>query len=178
MKNELNMRIEIKPKPLTREAFEKFGEVIEKEGRASMIINRESAEKFYEVCNMDANEKGGISTLHIYIGKSREFPLHINMLEKHPLFSQTFLPRSKEPFYCVVALGGREPDLSSIEIFETNGDQGLHLNRGTWHFPLICIKDKEEFFVLDRAGKNEEERIIVEQIEYNMSEKEIYLIKE
>ncbi len=172
------MKIEIKPKPLTREAFKKFGEVIEKEGRDSMIINRESAEKFYEVCNMDAHEKGGSSTLHIYIGKSREFPLHINMLEKHPFFSQTFLPRSKEPFYCVAALGGREPDLSSIEIFKTNGDQGIHFNRGTWHFPLICIKDKEEFFVLDRAGINEEEKIIVECIEYNMNDKEIYLIKE
>lgn len=172
------MKIEIKPKPLTREAFKKFGEVIEKEGRDSMIINRESAQKFYEVCNLDAYEKGGISTVHIYIGKSREFPLQINMLEKHPFFSQTFLPRSKEPFYCVAALGGREPDLSSIEIFKTNGDQGIHFNRGTWHFPLICIKDKEEFFVLDRAANNEDEKIIVECIEYNMKDKEIYLIKE
>ena len=178
MDKKYNMKIEIKPKPLTREAFHKFGEVIEKEGRDSMIINRGSAEKFSEVCNMDANEKGGITTLHIYIGKSRDFPLHIDMLEKHPLFSQTFIPRSKEPFYCVTALGGREPDLSTLEVFETNGDQGVHYNRGVWHFPLICIKDKEEFIVLDRAGENQEEKRIVEQIEFNMKDKEIYLIIE
>lgn len=83
------MQVEIKPKPLTREAFKKFGEVIEKETRDSMIINRGYAEKF-EVCNMDTNEEGGNLILHIYIGKNREFPLHIDMLEKHPLFSQTF----------------------------------------------------------------------------------------
>ena len=94
------MKIEIKPKPLTKEAFKKFGEVIEKEGRDSMMINRGSAEKFYEICNMDTNEKGGITTLHIYVGNKRKFPLLIDMLEKHPLFSQTFIPRSKEPFYC------------------------------------------------------------------------------
>ena len=171
------MKIEIKSKPLTREGFKKFGEVIEKEGRDSMIINRGSAEKFYDVCNLDANEKGVNSVLHIYIGKAREFPLHINMLEKHPFFSQTFMPRSKEPFYCVVALGEREPNLSTIEIFETNGDQGIHLRRGTWHFPLICIKDKEEFIVLDGVAKKQDEKII-ECIEYNMKEKGIYLVRE
>ncbi|XOB62259.1 ureidoglycolate lyase [Campylobacterota bacterium DY0563] len=172
------MKIEIKPKPLTREAFKKFGEVIEKEGRDSMMINRGSAEKFYEICNMDTNEKGGVTTLHIYVGNKREFPLLIDMLEKHPLFSQTFIPRSKEPFYCAVALGGREPDLSTLEIFETNGDQGVHYNKGVWHFPLICIKDKEEFIVLDRAETNKDEKLIVEQIEYNMKDEEIYLVKD
>ena len=172
------MRIEIKPKPLTILGFKRFGEVIGKEGRASKIINRGSAEKFHDVCSMDAHEKGGNSTLHIYVGKAREFPLHIDMLEKHPFFSQTFIPRSKVPFYCVVALGEREPDLSTLEIFETNGDQGVHLNRGTWHFPLTCIKDKEEFIVLDMVAKNQDEKKIIECVEYNMEEKEIYLVKE
>lgn len=170
------MRVEIKPKPLTREGFKKFGEVIGKEGRDSIIINRESAEKFYDVCSIDANEKGVALTLHIYIGNARKFPLHINMLEKHPFFSQTFIPRSKEPFYCVTALGNRKPDLSTIEIFETNGNQGIHLNRGTWHFPLICIKDKEEFIVLDGVAKNQDEKKIIECVEYNIQEEEIYLV--
>lgn len=174
------MRIEIKSKPLTRETFKKFGEVIEKEGRESMIINRGSAEKFHDLCNLDAHEQGGKSILHIYIGKGRIFPLHINMLEKHPFFSQTFVPRSKEPFYCVVALGGREPDLSTLEIFKTNGDQGVHLNRGTWHFPLICIEDKQEFIVLDGVGvgNNLDKKKIIECVEYNMEDKEIFLVSE
>lgn len=171
------MRIEIKPKPLTREAFKKFGEVIDKEGRDSMMINRDSAEKFYEICTMDTHDKGGTTALHIYVGKKREFPLLINMLEKHPLFSQTFIPRSKEPFYCVVAEGGREPDLSTLQIFETNGNQGVHYNKGVWHFPLICIKDKEEFIVLDRAETNSDEKLIIQQIEFNMKDEEIYLVR-
>ena len=170
------MKKQIKPKPLTRDAFKKFGEVIAKDGRDSIMINRDSAEKFYEICNMDTNEKGGVTTLHIYVGKKREFPLKIDMLEKHPYFSQTFIPRSKEPFYCVVALGGRQPDLSTLEIFETNGDQGVHYNKGVWHFPLICTKDKEEFFVLDRAQTKNDKELIVEQIEYNMDE-QIYLVR-
>ncbi|RXK11805.1 ureidoglycolate hydrolase [Halarcobacter mediterraneus] len=171
------MRVEIKPKPLTREAFEKFGEVIEKENMDSLVINRGYAEKF-EVCNMDTNEENGNLCLHIYIGKKREFPLHIDMLEKHPFFSQTFLPRSKEPFYSVVALGGREPDLSTLEVFETNGEQGILLNKGTWHFSLLCIKDKEEFFVIDKVSTKQKGKNLVECIEHNIEDKEIYLIKE
>ncbi len=172
------MRMELKPKPLTKEAFEKFGEVVSCENRDSKIINNGYAQKFYELCTMDANEKDGSSTLHIYIGKNREFPLHINMLEKHPYFSQTFMPRSKEPFLCVVALGEGKPDFSTIEAFVTNGDQGVHYNRGVWHFPLICLKDKEEFIVIDRTDKNQKQSKIVECIEYEIKEKEIFLIKE
>ena len=171
------MKVEIKPKSLTKEAFKKFGEVIQKDENDSMMINRDSAEKFYEICNLDTSEKGGTTTLHIYVGNKRDFPLHIDMLEKHPLFSQTFIPRSKDSFYCVVALGGREPDLSTLEIFETNGEQGVHYNRGVWHFPLICKKDKQEFIVLDRAGTNKEEKMVIEQVEYNMKDEEIYLVK-
>lgn len=172
------MRVEISPKPLTREAFKKFGEVVSCENRDSKIINNGYAQKFYELCSMDANERGGSSTLHIYIGKNREFPLSINMLEKHPYFSQTFMPRSKEPFLCVVALGEDKPDLSTIEVFETDGNQGVHYNRGVWHFPLICLKNNEEFIVIDRTDHNQENRKIVECIEYEIFEKNIFLIRE
>ncbi|RXK11823.1 ureidoglycolate hydrolase [Halarcobacter mediterraneus] len=171
------MRVELKPKSLTQEAFKKFGEVVEFENRDSKIINNGYAQKFYELCTMDANEKGGRSTLHIYIGKSREFPLHIDMLEKHPFFSQTFMPRSKEPFLCVVALGDEKPDLSTIEVFVTNGEQGVYYNRGIWHFPLICLKDKEQFIVIDRADNKTEEQKIVECIEYDLKKESIYLLK-
>lgn len=172
------MKIELKPQTLTREAFKKFGEVVSCENRDSKIINNGFAQKFYELCTMDTNEKGGSSTLHIYVGKNREFPLHINMLEKHPFFSQTFMPRSEEPFLCVVALGEEKPDLSTLKAFVTNGKQGVHYNRGVWHFPLICLKDKEEFIVIDRTDYNQEENKIVECIEYDIEEKEILLIRE
>ncbi|RXJ87336.1 ureidoglycolate lyase [Arcobacter sp. CECT 8985] len=172
------MRVELKPKLLTDESFKKFGEVICTENRDSKIINDGYAQKFYELCVMDANEKGGSSTLHIYVAKNREFPLHINMLEKHPSFSQTFMPRSKEPFLVVVALGDDKPDLSTIEAFYTNGNQGVFYNRGVWHFPLISLKNNEQFIVIDRADNKTEEQKIVECIEYNIEEESIYLLEE
>ncbi len=76
------------------------------------------------------------------------------MLEKHPFFSQTFMPRSSKPFMAVVALGEEKPDLSTLKAFITNGNQGVHYNRGIWHFPLISIEDKEQFIVVDRTDCN------------------------
>lgn len=171
------MSIEIVPEALTKESFKKYGEVISTDESDSKIINDGFAKKHYELSIMDANEKGGKSTLHIYEAKKREFPLKISMLEKHPFFSQTFMPRSSKPFLAVVCLGDEIPDLSTLKAFVTNGNQGVHYNRGVWHFPLISREDKEQFIVMDRSDCGKEENKIDECIELELNN-EIYLKKE
>lgn len=47
---------------------------------------------------MDAHEQGGKLILHIYVGKARIFPLHINMLEKHPFFLKHLFQEVKNHF--------------------------------------------------------------------------------
>ncbi|WP_375723196.1 ureidoglycolate lyase [Arcobacter sp. KX21116] len=171
------MRKVIKTEILTKKAFREYGEVISSEDSASKIINDGFAKKHYELCIMDANEKNGKSTLHIYEAKKREFPLKIPMLEKHPFFSQTFMPRSVKPFFAVVALGEEEPDLSTLKAFMTNGNQGVHYNRGVWHFPLISLEDNEQFIVIDRTDCAIQENKIEECIELELKG-EIYLLNE
>ncbi|ADG92731.1 Ureidoglycolate hydrolase [Arcobacter nitrofigilis DSM 7299] len=171
------MKRVIKPELLTRKTFKKYGEVISTEDSDSKIINDGFAKKYYELCIMDANENNGKSTLHIYEAKKREFPLKISMLEKHPFFSQTFMPRSTKPFLVVVALGEDEPDLSTLKAFLTNGNQGVYYNRGIWHFPLISLEDNEQFIVIDRSDCAEEENKIIECIELELKG-EIYLLNE
>ncbi|WP_044419248.1 ureidoglycolate lyase [Halarcobacter anaerophilus] len=171
------MELILKPKTLNKENFKKFGEVVSIENRDSKTINNGYAEKYFELSTMDSNEKGGKSTLHIYVAKKREFPLKIDMLEKHPFFSQTFMPRSFKPFMAVVALGEEEPDLSTIEAFITNGNQGVHYNRGIWHFPLISLEDKDQFIVIDRTDCNQSENKITECIEFEIKDTKILLDK-
>lgn len=171
------MRRVIKAELLTKESFKKYGEVISTENSASKIINDGFAKKHYELCIMDSNENNGKSTLHIYEAKKREFPLKISMLEKHPYFSQTFMPRSVKPFFAVVALGEEEPDLSTLKAFMTNGNQGVHYNRGVWHFPLISLEDNEQFIVIDRTDCAIQENKIEECIELELKG-EIYLLNE
>lgn len=171
------MNIKLIPEHLTKDNFKAFGEVITTQNSDSIIINEGYAQKFYEQCTMDANEKNGKSTLHIYVAKKREFPLHVHMMEKHPYFSQTFMPRSKEPFLVVVCLGEDKPDLSTIKVFKTDGEQGVFYKRGIWHFPLISLKDDEQFIVIDRSDEGKSEKKLVDCIEFDIKDKNIFVLE-
>jgi ureidoglycolate lyase len=72
------------------------------------------------------------------------------MLEKHPFFSQTFIPKGNTPFLVVVSPPSEEPVIENIRAFISNGDQGISYSRGVWHFPLISIHDNSQFIVIDR----------------------------
>ena len=76
--------------------------------------------------------------------------LHIEMLEKHPFFSQTFIPKDNQPFLVVVAPASNELNIKDISAFISNGEQGVNYSRGVWHFPLISVKDDVQFIVIDR----------------------------
>ncbi|TLP39551.1 ureidoglycolate lyase [Arcobacter arenosus] len=165
------MSLVLKPIDLASESFKDYGKVISVENTNSIIINDGFAQKHYNLCDMDATEKNGVSTLHIYIAKKREFPLVINMLEKHPYFSQTFMPRDNKPFLVVVALGDKKPDLSTLKVFKTNGNQGVFYKRGIWHFPLISIEDNEQFIVIDRNDLGKKENKLEDCIEINIDTK-------
>lgn len=165
------MSLVLQPETLTAQSFSEFGKVISIEDTNSVIINEGYAKKHYNLCDMDANEKNGVSTLHIYIAKKREFPLTIHMLEKHPYFSQTFMPRSNKPFLVVVTLGDEKPDLNTLKVFKTNGNQGVFYKRGIWHFPLISIGDNEQFIVIDRNDLGKSENKLEDCIEINIDTK-------
>lgn len=160
----------IKPIILTKEDFASYGDVLSIEDANHIIINKGYAKKHFNLSDMDCNEAGGVATLHLYVGKKREFPLKINMMEKHPFFSQTFMPRSFEPFLVVVALGKEKPDLNTLKVFKTNGNQGVQYKKGVWHFPLICLKDNEQFIVIDRNDRGIDLNKVVDCVEVYINE--------
>ena len=97
--------------------------------------------------------------MHIFVAKKRQFPLQIKMLEKHPFFSQTFIPKDNQPFLVVVAPPSDEPNIEDIRSFISNGEQGVNYSRGVWHFPLISVNDDTQFIVIDR--KYEDRKSVV-----------------
>lgn len=161
--------------PLNKTSFSEYGDVLSIDESDSMMINNGYAQKHYDLCTMDAHENGGQSTIHIYLAKKRAFPLSIDMLEKHPFFSQAFIPRSSEPFLVVIAQGGNIPDLGTIKAFISDGNQGVHYKKGLWHFPLISLKDKEQFIVIDRTDGGVAQNKVKECIEHYFTNEQIIL---
>ena len=77
--------------------------------------------------------------------------MKIDMMEKHPLGSQAFIPMKETTFLCLVTPQGDKPDLNQIESFIVPSGIGINYNPGIWHFPLISTEDMN-FLVVDRKG--------------------------
>ncbi|MCS5592383.1 MAG: ureidoglycolate lyase [Gammaproteobacteria bacterium] len=142
--------INLTPIPLTSEDFSLFGEVVDSRGGRFMTINDGYARKYANLATIDTQEADGTTAVHIFVARKRQFPLRINMLEKHPFFSQAFIPRSTQPFVVVVAPPSETPNIEKIQAFITDGEQGVNYARGVWHFPLISLGNDNQFITIDR----------------------------
>ena len=149
--------LKLTPELLTTDNFQLFGEVLSTENKKSIAINDGFASKFPDIVKLDTNEAEGETSVHIFVAKKRQFPLQITMLENHPFFSQTFIPKNNTPFIVVVAPPSQEPVIENIKAFITDGDQGISYSRGVWHFPLISLKDNAQFVVIDRKYNSDKD---------------------
>lgn len=137
--------------PLTAAAFAPFGEVIET-GPTGKTINRGTTRQFGDLAGIDVGEGGGRPRLSLYRVTPYRLPMAVTMLERHPLGSQLFMPLRGEAFLVVVAPRGDRVDPRSVAAFVTNGAQGVNYLRGTWHHPVVALREGSEFLVLDREG--------------------------
>jgi ureidoglycolate lyase len=141
----------LRPRPLTPAEFAPFGDVIAT-GDAFQLINDGTTRQFEDLARIDVECDGGRARVSIYRVVPYALPLTITMLERHPLGSQLFMPLHGEPFLIVVARAGDRVEPANVQAFLGNGRQGVNYHRGTWHHPVIALRDPSEFLVLDRTG--------------------------
>ena len=141
----------IKPKLISKENFKKFGDMITTSGIKPLEINDGYAKRFDGIANLNTKKDNGESTISIFSALKRSFPMKVDMMEKHPLGSQAFIPMKETVFLAFVAPEADEPDLNKIESFIIPNGIGVNYNAGVWHFPLIATEDMN-FLVVDRLG--------------------------
>ena len=124
--------------PLTRAAFEPFGEVIELDGAHHFPINGGTTERFHDLARVELARERRPAADQCVPGQPRAQPVEIAMMERHPLGSQAFLPIGVVSYLVVVAPAG-EFDVSGMRAFSTAGWQGVNYARGVWHHPLIVL---------------------------------------
>ena len=152
----------IQPIPITKENFSKFGQLITTENIKPLEINNGYAKRFDEIAKLDTSSENGETTISIFSALKRSFPMKIDMMEKHPLGSQAFIPMKETTFLTLVAPEGEKPDLKKIESFIVSKGIGINYNAGVWHFPLISTEDMD-FLVIDRKGSGE--NLVIENLE-------------
>jgi ureidoglycolate lyase len=143
--------IALHPEPLSASAFGPFGNVIESLDRFD-VINRGTTQQVADLARIDTAAEDGRTRVSLYRVEPYSLPMKIEMLERHPLSSQLFMPLRGEPFLIVVAAAGERIDPARVRAFASNGRQGVNYHRGTWHHPVIALRESSEFLVIDRAG--------------------------
>tara|TARA_B100001250_G_scaffold240513_1_gene206698 strand:- start:877 stop:1374 length:498 start_codon:yes stop_codon:yes gene_type:complete len=146
------MKIIIKPKKITSKNFKKYGELISTKKIKPININNGYAKRFDNLCKINTSLQKGNAIVSIFSAKKRKFPMKIDMMEKHPLGSQAFVPMDETKFLVFVAPKGKKPNIKKIESFIVPKQTGINYKPGTWHFPLISTKNMN-FLVIDRKGK-------------------------
>ena len=157
------------PQPINKSNFSEFGDVIITNDIKPVKINNGYAQRFDGIANLDTKEENGETTISIFSALKRSFPMKIDMMEKHPLGSQAFIPMKETTFLVLVAPKGDKPIIEKIQSFIVPPGVGVNYKAGTWHFPLISTEDMN-FLVVDRKGKGnnliiynfEEEKVILE----------------
>lgn len=138
--------------PLTAAAFAPYGDVLDTTGEFR-LINEGLCQRHHDLARLDFTD--GQSGISIFKAQIRALPYALNLIERHPLGSQAFIPMSEHPFLVIVSDGPK----TKPRAFRTNGHQAINLHRGTWHGVLTPLHEPGLFAVIDRIGegKNLEE---------------------
>ena len=157
-----------KPTKINRKNFNPYGDLISSDDIDYIDINAGYAKRFDNLANIDTLNGEGRTIVSIFSALKRTFPMKIDMMEKHPLGSQAFIPMKETTFLSFVAPPGESPEISKIQSFIVPPKTGINYKPGIWHFPLISTEDTN-FLVIDRKGngnnliihKFEKEKIIL-----------------
>jgi ureidoglycolate lyase len=146
------MTVVLRPEPLTAERFAPYGDVIEASAGVRAGMNAARFERFDELCNVDIAAGGRVAVSIARCRVATTLPYRIDVIERHPLGSQAFVPLSRARLVVVVAPPGEAVEAGDLRAFATNGRQGINYHRGTWHMPLIAFDEGQEFLIIDRGG--------------------------
>ena len=159
----------IKPIKISRSNFAAYGDLISTEDIQPIDINAGYAKRFDNLADLNTSNESGKTIVSIFSALKRTFPMKIDMMEKHPLSSQAFIPMKDTTFLAFVAPPGDKPEIGEIKSFIISSGVGINYKAGIWHFHLISTENMN-FLVVDRKGKGnnliiynfEEEKVILE----------------
>jgi len=142
--------------PISTTDFAPFGDLIDISGEPDKIINQGQCGRYHDRAALDfADGRAGIS---LFNANPRALPYQLDLVERHPEGSQTFIPMTEHPFLVIVA-PDEDGQPGQPRAFVTRPGQAINFHRGTWHGVLTPLHAPGLFAVVDRigAGANLEE---------------------
>ena len=147
--------MEIISQKLTKRNFNEFGDILSIENEINYTTINNGFTHKYDLSKFIGKKTNSSNkvAISIFRGLKRPNPLKINMLECHPLGSQSFMPLNGGSWVVIVCKGDyKEPNLNGLKCFIANKNQGVNYFPGTWHHPLITLEEKQDFMIVDRQS--------------------------
>ena len=143
------MSLHIQAMPITAHAFAPYGTLIEPGNTPATPINEGLCQRFTDLADFDVID--GHLGLSLFDAELRPLPHRCDLLERHPLGSQCFLPLRNSSYLVIVA-----DDLDGTPgaplAFLAGPEHPVNIARNTWHGVLAPISGSGLFAVLDRIG--------------------------
>ena len=137
--------------------FAQFGDVICTRKAPDKMINQGKCARYHDLAQLEFIGTGSAG-ISLFDAEPRALPYQLEMMERHPLGSQAFLPLHEYPFLVVVAedYNGKP---KNVQAFITPPSIGVNYHRNIWHGVLTPLEAPGLFAVVDRIGtdKNLEE---------------------
>lgn len=141
---------EVRIEPISVEAFRPYGELLKTGTVEPKLINTDKCRRYSDLAAFDiADGKTGFSLFHADI---RSLPYTLDLLERHPLGSQCFVPMQGCEYLAIVAqdAGGRP---GHVKAFLVDGATSINIGRNVWHGVLTPLSGSGLFAVIDRIGE-------------------------
>lgn len=140
--------------PLTAELFAPFGDVIDTQNSKNYLINKGNCTRHHAISDVIIEDKAGKPIISIFSGAPYSLPHSLDLVERHPLGSQAFIPMHDDPFLVIVC-----EDKNGIpqvpNAFITLPRQGINLKPNIWHGVLTPLTKVCDFLVIDRGDIND-----------------------
>lgn len=145
----------LRARPITKEAISGLCELIEAAGVPDKLINNGRCGRFHNLARLDIEGEVGIS---LFQSETFAMPFKMEMMERHPLGSQAFLPM-QEHDYLVVLAEDKDGRPDNPRAFIASAGQAVNIGRNVWHGVLCPLSGAGLFTVVDRVtgGPNLEE---------------------
>ena len=142
----------VEARPLTAQAFEPFGQVIDASGLVGSSVNEGRGLRFDTGAMLSHTTAAREPTLALYHLDASHWPISVGLLERHRRSAQLFLPLSVEAFLVVVAQGkglpNGDPDPAALDAFVGRAGQGILYARGIWHLPMLALGQPAQFAMM------------------------------
>ncbi len=138
-------------RPIDAAAFAPYGWLADADGTTGRPINDGTSQRIDGVGELQLTADGGAPCLALFRAQARDPRGPWQVLERHRLGTQSFVPMGGAPYVVLVALGDAQPDEGTLAAFAVAGHQAVTLRAGTWHHGLIAPQGGD-FIVIERQG--------------------------